>query len=197
MVTKYYVYRHLKLSDGTPFYVGKGKSGRAYILKHRTRLHKNISKKHGCKIEIVKYFESEKEAYDFECRLINLYKSFGHCKANLILDSRSPNYWIGKKFSNTHKSNLSSSRRKWKMTKETNVKISKILTGRSLSITHKRSISKSMTSDRYFKVFKNGEFIGTWNNIVSAARDLSCFKSHISSCLSEKRKSHKGYTFVW
>lgn len=79
----YYVYRHIRLDSNTPFYVGKGIRNRAFDLDHRNSHHKRITKKHNCKIEILKYFISEDEAFDYERRLITLYKSFGYCEANL------------------------------------------------------------------------------------------------------------------
>lgn len=80
---QFYVYRHIRLDSGLPFYVGKGSKDRAFDLRRRNQFHKNIADKHGCRIEIVKYFDDEKSAYDFEDSLIKLYKSFGLCKANI------------------------------------------------------------------------------------------------------------------
>lgn len=81
----YCVYQHIRLDTGVPFYVGKGRvaTRRAYKMTIRNRLHKNIQNKTNIKVEILKYFEDETEAYDFEEKLINLYKLFGYCKANL------------------------------------------------------------------------------------------------------------------
>lgn len=80
---KYYVYRHIRLDSNTPFYVGKGQGTRAFNLKERNQFHKNIAKKYNCKIEILKYFSSEKEAFNFEKKLIKLYKSLGYCETNI------------------------------------------------------------------------------------------------------------------
>lgn len=43
----YYVYLHIKESNGEPFYVGKGKDCRAFKTKRRTKWWKNIVNKHG------------------------------------------------------------------------------------------------------------------------------------------------------
>lgn len=44
---------------------------------------------------------------------------------------------------------------------------------------------------------KEGEFVGCWLTISECARDLGLSKGHISHCLHGKRKSHKGYVFVY
>lgn len=78
---KYYVYRHIRLDKNTPCYVGKGKGRRAYAKTRRNPYHKNIINK-GVRIEIVKFFENEEEAFKFEKMLIKVYKNYGYCEAN-------------------------------------------------------------------------------------------------------------------
>lgn len=80
---KFYVYRHIRLDTGVPFYVGKGLKNRAFDLIKRNKYHLNIQAKTEVKIEIVKEFYTELEAFIFEKSLIKLYKSLGYCKANL------------------------------------------------------------------------------------------------------------------
>lgn len=45
------------------------------------------------------------------------------------------------------------------------------------------------------KVFKNGELVGTWNNLNKCSEDLMIHRGNISHCLSGKLKSTGGYTF--
>lgn len=80
---KYYVYRHIRLDNNTPFYVGKGSGNRAFTKQHRNQYWHNIVNKHGYRVEIVKYFETGQDAYNFEFKLINLYKNYNLVKANL------------------------------------------------------------------------------------------------------------------
>lgn len=61
----YYVYAYLRKSDGTPYYIGKGKGNRAYDT------HYNVSRpKDKAKIKILHNNLSEKDASETEIRLI-------------------------------------------------------------------------------------------------------------------------------
>lgn len=79
----FYVYRHIRLDTNTPFYIGKGKGYRAYIKTNRNSYWNNIVSSVGYKVEIVIINLTETEAFAEESSLIKLYKSFGHCEANL------------------------------------------------------------------------------------------------------------------
>ena len=65
----YYVYLHKKKTDGSVFYVGKGRVYRAWS-KRRTLFWKNIVNKHGLVVEIVKDGLSEDEAFELEKKII-------------------------------------------------------------------------------------------------------------------------------
>jgi len=78
---KYYTYIHKK-PDGSIFYVGKGIGNRAYS-KRRNNYWKRIVAKYGYEIEIVAYWENEKEAFEHEKLLIAKYKKLGCELANL------------------------------------------------------------------------------------------------------------------
>lgn len=80
---KFYVYRHIRLDTNTPFYVGKGTQYRAYKKIGRNLFWNNIVNKADYKIEILKHFENEEDAFIFEKILIKAYKGFGYCKANM------------------------------------------------------------------------------------------------------------------
>jgi hypothetical protein len=45
--------------------------------------------------------------------------------------------------------------------------------------------------------YKKGEFIGSWYNQSTCARDLLTYQSNIQACLSGKRNIHKGYIFEY
>jgi hypothetical protein len=67
------------------FYVGKGSDNRYKSMKDRNSYFKNIRKKYDCDYKIVKYFDDEKEAYDFELELGTQLKNQGQARACYIL----------------------------------------------------------------------------------------------------------------
>lgn len=71
---RYYVYLHLKKTDSTVFYVGKGTANRAWNFKHRTNPHwQHIYAKHGCDVVIVARDMPEVCALSLERALIRVY----------------------------------------------------------------------------------------------------------------------------
>lgn len=67
---EFYVYVHYKATDGTPFYVGKGRGRRAWSRKSRNALWNNIVAKHGLIVSLDKTGLTEKEAFSYEIQLI-------------------------------------------------------------------------------------------------------------------------------
>jgi len=78
----YYVYEWFNTDTQEVFYVGKGIHKR-YKVKKRNKAFNDYIKNNNCDSRIVKYFTSEKEAFEFEYIYINLMKSQGYCKCNL------------------------------------------------------------------------------------------------------------------
>jgi hypothetical protein len=76
---KFYVYVHRKSTDGSVFYVGKGKGRRAWNKSQRNRYWHSTVNKHGYTVSIVFRFESEMCAFSFERALIKLYGRFNLC----------------------------------------------------------------------------------------------------------------------
>lgn len=54
-------------------------------MNGRNKYHNNIVNRHGVKVEIIYNSLTESQALISEVNLIKLYKSFGHCEANLTL----------------------------------------------------------------------------------------------------------------
>ncbi len=67
---RFYVYRHLKATDKTVFYIGKGSGARAKSASGRNRHWHNIVKKHGYLVEIAQDCLTNQEACDLEIALI-------------------------------------------------------------------------------------------------------------------------------
>lgn len=73
----YYVYKHIRKSDGKIFYIGKGKGQRAYC-KHGRNCHwQRTVRKHGYHVEIVVDELHEELAFDVERFLIAQCKQEG------------------------------------------------------------------------------------------------------------------------
>lgn len=70
-MNNFYIYIHIKLNNGKPFYVGKGKSNRAYSIKGRNNHWRRIVEKYGYDIIIIEDNLSEKEAFELEIFWIN------------------------------------------------------------------------------------------------------------------------------
>lgn len=118
----HYVYTHEL--HGEIIYVGKGQKRRVKEFSKRSKRWRNIVKNNVnlVKAEIVKYFETEEEAYSYEAELTEHYKSIGQCKANINIGQKHAeetkklisekgkgenNSMYGKIFTNQHKRKLS------------------------------------------------------------------------------------------
>ncbi len=69
----FYVYEHRKATTGEVFYVGKGKGNRAWFISNRSQHWKNIAKKHGVLVEIIRFGLHEWYAHELERDLIALH----------------------------------------------------------------------------------------------------------------------------
>lgn len=68
----FYVYLHRRATDGSVFYVGKGKDQRAWGRAHRNRHWNYISKKHGVVVDILRDDMSEVCAFTLEKVIISI-----------------------------------------------------------------------------------------------------------------------------
>jgi len=101
---KYYVYEWFIVETEEVFYVGKGSGNRVASMKDRNEYFRNIRKKHNCDYRIVKYFDDEQEAYNFEREYGLEKKEIGQARACYVLGNI--NRYIDKntilKMSKTH-----------------------------------------------------------------------------------------------
>ena len=67
----FYIYIHIKLNDGKPFYVGKGKTNRAYSKKGRNVYWHRIVNKYGYDTIIIENNLNEEDAFKLEIFWIN------------------------------------------------------------------------------------------------------------------------------
>lgn len=82
---RFYVYIWFIKETHKVFYVGKGSGNRVISMKDRNPYFRNIRKNYDCDYEIVKYFDSEIEAYEYEKQLGLEYKAKGEAWCCFIL----------------------------------------------------------------------------------------------------------------
>lgn len=79
----FYVYAHRRATDGSIFYIGKGKGFRASNVSSRNIHWRRIVKKHDYRIEFVKKEMDEKSAFELEEHLICELRLSGFTLANI------------------------------------------------------------------------------------------------------------------
>ena len=134
----FYVYLHRKLSDGDVFYVGKGKSDRAWDFNSRNRYWHNVKNKHGIVVEILFDNLSEEESLALEKDAILELRYFGYPLTNLTSGGESP------KFTEDVKRRMSKSHTGKKIPPETVNKIVAFHTGRKRSEETCKRISEAL-----------------------------------------------------
>lgn len=78
----YYVYEWFIVDSGEVFYVGKG-TGRRYKVRKHNKFFNQMLEWHNCESRIVKEFETEKEAFEYEFERVNELKGKGQCVCNI------------------------------------------------------------------------------------------------------------------
>lgn len=82
---KYYVYIWYLEDSKEVFYVGKGSGNRVTSMKDRNPHFRHIRNKCKCGYKIVRYFDNEEEAYDYELKLGKEYKAKGQAWCCYVL----------------------------------------------------------------------------------------------------------------
>ena len=127
---KFYVYTH-STTEHQVFYVGKGTKNRAFSNRGRNTKWKWVSEKHGLKIEIVKFFEIESEAFAFEKELIKFHNTLTSDWSSLTVACNFTEGGSGGSITGGLK--FPNRKRPPPVTQETRDKISKANKGRKLS----------------------------------------------------------------
>ena len=80
---KFYVYLHLRKTDGKPFYVGKGCNRRAYDFSGRSQYWQRVRNKHGCIVKILFANLEESLSLELEKEIIATLRNDGYNLCNL------------------------------------------------------------------------------------------------------------------
>jgi hypothetical protein len=201
MDKKFYVYVHYKLSDDSPFYVGKGSKNRESVSEGRSKWWKHIVDKHGYYSLRVASFAVETDAFQKEISLISDLKFLGFTLCNLTSGGEGAS---GCNPSTESRLKMSVAKLSKEKSIETREKMSAWQIGRKPTEETLKKMSES-------KVGKTGQLHNRFSGIITATHinsgetilisgnkhmaELGFSQGNISECLRGKRKSHKGYTF--
>lgn len=173
-VKKFYVYIHFKKDSLEPFYIGKG-SGNRYQCPHgRSRYWNNIVRKHGFAADILKYFDKEQDAFDYEKEMIKFFREEGFKLCNMTDGGEGAS---GLKQSPEHRSKMSAAHK-----------------GKTLSPEHCAKVGKTKIKTIIATNFKH------WGRFeIRGGRQemwaLGFNQSAVSKCARCVKKSHKGHSF--
>lgn len=90
----YYVYAHEKETDGSVFYIGKGKLDRAWNFRKRNEYWKRVANKYGVVVKILFDNLSEKDALGLEIESIKEHRENGCKLCNLTDGGEGSSGWI-------------------------------------------------------------------------------------------------------
>lgn len=136
----YYVYEWYIVETGEIIYVGKGVRNRYKVRKHN-KLFNEIIRRFICDSRIVKEFDTEKEAFDYEFIRINELQDIGQCVCNIRHGGYggSTNWWtdeMRKRYSekNVMKSELQRNRMKEKNPMKKNDIVAKVVSKKEKAV---------------------------------------------------------------
>lgn len=103
-MNEYYVYEWIRLDTNEPFYIGKGKGNRCYILNRENNKHfNNIVKTIPVAVNLLCDNLEEKEAYQYECYYIWYYRDIiGYNMCNIADGGEYPPTLYGSNNGNYH-----------------------------------------------------------------------------------------------
>lgn len=94
----FYVYEWYIKDTDEIFYVGKGTGNRYKVTKNRNEFFINTINQYDCESRIIKYFQNEKDAFNYQKERIDQLKAIGLCKCNIHTGGAggSSEYWSEK-----------------------------------------------------------------------------------------------------
>jgi hypothetical protein len=198
----FYVYQHLRLDNNIPFYIGKGCKDRAFRTKRNNKGWNNIVNKVGFKADIIKYFEDENQAIEYEHKLIDDYKSQGIELVNQTLYSSGGTSWS---YTDEvkEKQRLGQIGTKRPKSKEWCDKVSEANKGRKILWANKigdalRGVPKNYPNPNKKIIIQldlEGNFIKEWPSATEAGKYLNKSGNSIADCASGRQKT--AYGFKW
>lgn len=215
-----YVYIHKRATDGSVFYVGKGRKGRYKSKNGRSAFWTRVGDKYGVVVSIVQDRLQEWAALELEKDLIALYGRFDLAFGNLVNHTdggdgkcgaiptpesnlQRSRKLLGRVFSEQHKSLIGAANRKRKMSASSKKKISDSRIGKYAGENHpmygkkktKESIEKTASKIR-LKVLCIETGV-VFKSVTEAAAFIGTSTSHLSRTCKGYQATCKGFTWCY
>jgi len=197
----FYVYQHLRLDNNEPFYIGKGYKDRAWRKKRNNKGWNNIVDKVGFKVEILKYFDDENQAIEYEHKLINGYRKQGFELVNQTKYSSGGTKWsyTDQVRNKQSKGQIGTKRPK---TKEWCEKISRANKGRIILWANKIGDAHRGKPKNYLSKNKpilqydfQNNLLNEYTSAQEAGKYLNKSGNSIADCAAGRQKT--AYGFIW
>lgn len=201
---KFYVYAHYRADTMVPFYVGKGLKNRHKVRCGRNQYWRNLANKYGFVSDILRYFDNEQDALDYEKEVIKTFIEKGYTLTNLTDGGEGLSGFTHSPDTKEKIGNANRGVPKPPRALEHNAKISASLAG-SVITDKTREILRTKAASRVGRVSGNyhGDVIAT--NVETGEEIRLCGKkeiiaagflqSGVSACILGEIRSHKGYIF--
>ena len=206
----FYVYLHIKESDGTVFYVGKGTKFRWSRVYDRTQHWKNTAIKHGVICKIVAHDLSAEEALVLEKKLIASYGRQDQKTGCLVNLTDGGDGVVNYVWTEEHRKKISEAGMGKRHTPETKEKIRQANVGRTFSAQTlklmsdarkgtpwteaQRKASESRIDPRSRSVICLNSAV-IYSNVADVAKALNLDNSGVSKVCYGKRKQYNGFRF--
>lgn len=180
---EYYIYLHIRLDNGNPFYVGKGKDKRCLVKRQRSFHWKNMANKYGYDILILEKNLSEQEAFEKEIYWI---KRLGRKELNqglLVNFSNGGEGSSGRKMSQKNKEAIIISNKKRVASKIQKEKVASLYKGKT-GKDHNRSVDIICSGIEYSGYSEASRALGIGISTIH-------FRVKNKNCKSYYEKTHK------
>jgi hypothetical protein len=185
---KYYIYLHIKLDTGEPFYIGKGSGRRAYQKRSRSEFWHNIVTKHGYDIILLEEELTNEEANQVEIYWIKRIGRRDLGLGPLVNLTDGGEGIIGQIVSNETKLKMSNAHIGIKKTDEHKKNISKGRTGIKFSNKHKLNMSITNKGKPKSEETKKKMSDSQKGKIKSEEHRKKLSESHKGKTLSQEHK---------
>lgn len=206
----FYVYLHVKESDGTVFYVGKGTKHRWCISFSRSKHWKHTASKHGVICKIVAHNLTTEEALILEKKLITSYGRQDQKTGCLVNLTDGGDGVVNYVWTDEHRKKVAIASTGRRHTEEFKQLVSSIHKGKVLSSETKAKISKAKIGSKWYLAQREaakdkGNSLSRaviclnsgviYKSISHTAKELTLDSSGVSKVCYGKRKHYKNISF--